>query len=64
MRSPLYREAPDNIFLITDGLPTQGDAPPRKNHDLGTRSPGIIPRRGQAAAAGRAGQYYSRTHGG
>ena len=21
---------PDNIFLITDGLPTQGDAPPRK----------------------------------
>lgn len=22
--------SPDNIFLITDGLPTQGDAPPRK----------------------------------
>lgn len=25
-----FSEPPDNIFLITDGLPTQGDTPPRR----------------------------------
>ena len=35
---------PDNIFIITDGLPTQGRDTPRKNTVSGSSLPGTLPR--------------------
>ena len=50
---------PDNIFLITDGLPTQGASPPRGQQGQRPGAPEAVPRGHQAVATQRTGQHHS-----
>ncbi len=55
---------PDNIFLITDGLPTQGTTPPRGSKVSGAGAPEIV-RAGHPAATGQGpGEHHPGAHGG
>ena len=55
---------PDNIFLITDGLPTQGTKPPRASKVSGRERVAALPPGDPGSAQGRAGEHHPGTHGG
>ena len=55
---------PDNVILITDGLPTQGrESPPVEDH-LGEGAGARVRQRPRAAAPGHSGQRHSLSDGG
>jgi hypothetical protein len=55
---------PDNIFLITDGLPTQGAEAPRGSKVSGNQRQRLFRQAVRAAAGERAGEHHPRAHGG
>jgi hypothetical protein len=54
---------PDNIFLITDGLPTQGKTPPRGTTISGNQRQRLYRQAVRSPAGQRAGEYHSCAHG-